>query len=100
LAVGEETTLNPITFPRLPELGGTVRGDRNELEAHFIELGFDAAQFAELLVAVRSPPAPIKNEDRRFFVDCLGRVCLASVNRSDGDGRYGSSRHQRANFFG
>ena len=63
LAVGEETTLNPMPLLRLAELGGPVRGDCNELKAHFIKLGFDASQFAELLVAVRSPPSPVKNHD-------------------------------------
>jgi hypothetical protein len=100
LAVREEIALNSIFLLRFTKFGGPVRSNGNELKAQLIQLWFNALQFTELPVAVRSPTATIEDNYGRSFPDHISKVHFGIINRPQSDHRHRQPWHQWANFSG
>ena len=74
----------PVRLPR------GIRGNRDDLEPDLLQLRYDRSQLAQLRVAVRSPPSPETDEDRRPQGDRgveVERRSLRSRIRQDRNGR-------------
>ena len=68
-AIGQQRTPKLVPLAGFAHLRWPVWGNTDELEAHFVNLGFDVAQLTQLLVAVWSPTSTVKNQRGRRPLD-------------------------------
>ena len=83
----------------LLQLRRLIGGNCEKLYTEIPQLRFDLSQLDQLLIAVRSPTASIKDEHGRLLADCVIEIEMVTIGGAQSHGRHGGSRKDRTDIL-
>jgi hypothetical protein len=88
-----------VFIDRLLQLRWLVGRNCQELHVQILQLRLDLSQLNQLLIAVRSPAASIKDEHRRLLADCAVEIESLTPGGPQSNRRDGGSRKDRTDIL-
>lgn len=84
-AVGEKAVIEMIFSGHLPESGGGIGTDGEDLKAEGEELWFEFPERGELAIAERAPTSAVENENGGFFREGVAEGERRAIDRDERD---------------
>jgi hypothetical protein len=82
-----------VFIDSLLHLRRLIGGNCENLYTQLLQLRFDLSQLDQLLIAVRSPTAPIKDEHGRLLADGFIEIQRVTIGGAQSHRRHGGSRN-------